>query len=139
MEPSLILIRGLPGSGKSTLAKKEFRNKGFIHYEADMFFERTGEYIFDPSKLKDAHAWCQKVTKYALGYGGKVVVSNTFVRLWEIQPYLDIAEEAGCLKVKVIKCVGNYGSVHGVPLETIERMKRNWEDYPGEEIYNGNN
>lgn len=51
----LIIVRGIPGSGKSTLAKKLCALLGGAYYEADMFFEQTGEYIFDPTKLAEAH------------------------------------------------------------------------------------
>jgi len=45
----LVIIRGLPGSGKSTFAKK-FVEKGFKHYEADMWMvDKDGNYSFDPS------------------------------------------------------------------------------------------
>ena len=56
---TLILLRGLPGSGKSTLAK-QLVNKDYAHKEADMFFvDSEGNYKFEPSKIKDAHAWCK--------------------------------------------------------------------------------
>jgi predicted kinase len=51
----LFLLRGLPGSGKSTLAK----SLGGMQIEADKYFMDGDEYKFDPSKLKEAHAWCQ--------------------------------------------------------------------------------
>lgn len=47
----LLLIRGLPGSGKSTMAK-EYAKAGYVHCEADQFFEIDGQYRFDASKLR---------------------------------------------------------------------------------------
>jgi len=75
----LILIRGLSGSGKSTLAKQM---KGVVHFEADMFFMKDGKYCYEPSRIKDAHAWCQSKTLRALRSGKDTVVSNTFTCLW---------------------------------------------------------
>jgi adenylate kinase family enzyme len=51
----LFLLRGLPGAGKSTLAE----SIGGMHMEADKYFMYEGKYEFDPSKTRDAHAWCQ--------------------------------------------------------------------------------
>lgn len=52
----LILVRGLPGSGKSTFAHAIWNNYAIC--EADQYFinKETGEYVFDGSKIKDAHA-----------------------------------------------------------------------------------
>lgn len=120
----LIIIRGLPGSGKSTLAQK-FVRLGFVHYETDMFFlDDHGEYRFDRNRLSEAHAWCQKAVQLALDEGEDVVVSNTFTRIWEMQPYLDMIANRTILTVE-----GNYQNLHGVPAAAIEMMKSRWEVY----------
>jgi predicted kinase len=122
----LLLLRGLPGSGKSTLAKTM---DGYRHLEADMYFvSPSGEYKFDPAGIKNAHAWCQDSTRWYLERGENVVVSNTFTKVWEMQPYLDMAKRFRA-HVEVRTCTGEYGSVHEVPEETLERMKANWEEY----------
>lgn len=118
----LVLIRGLPGSGKSTLARKMADTH--CHVEADKYFERQGDgYVFNPKDLPAAHAWCQKQTKELLDSGFNVVVSNTFTQKWEMEPYLKMG-----YPVKIITATGNYNNIHGVPPETIERMKARWED-----------
>ena len=129
----LILIRGLPGSGKSTFARsmvKRFLAAGlsYDHIETDMFFQYLDEYKFDTSKLKEAHLWAQDWCRAELQVGDSVVVSNTFTRIWEMQPYLDMAKEFKA-KVTVLTCEGQYGNVHGVPEEKIQEMKRRWEPY----------
>lgn len=44
----LFIIRGLPGSGKSMFARTIASSMDdTVHFEADMFFERDGEYRFD--------------------------------------------------------------------------------------------
>lgn len=121
--PELIIIRGLPGSGKSTLAK-QFEDLGYSHIETDQFFCQSGEYIFDATKLQEAHEWCFNRVKNLLDGGENVCVSNTFSRIWEMQPYLDLS----CHKT-VISCEGNYGNTHGVPDSVINNMRKRWEAY----------
>lgn len=118
----LVLIRGVPGSGKSTLAKK----LGYAHFEADMYFELKGKYTFDASKLQEAHKWCQNEVYKTLKAGKSCVVSNTFVKRWEMQPYLDMAKKEN-IPVRIIEATGNYKNVHGVPDEVIANMKQRWE------------
>jgi len=122
---TLILIRGLPGSGKSTIAKQFNAN----HIEADMFFEKEGKYCFEGNKIHDAHAWCQAEAKYHLNQGKKVVVSNTFTTIREIEPYFNIAKSYK-VSFKIIECNGSFESVHNIPIETMQRMKNRWENLP---------
>lgn len=116
----LILIRGLPGSGKSTLAKK-FIN--YRHFEADMFFYSEGNgYNYNADLIKDAHKWCQDSTWACLSNKINVVVSNTFTRKRELKPYFTIAKEFGIIPT-VITAEGNFGNIHNVPEDTIQKMK----------------
>lgn len=125
---TLHLVRGLPGSGKSTYAK----SLGCFHLEADMFFIRRGIYQFDGRKIKMAHHWCQDMAQRAINAGVDVVVANTFTTMKELQPYISMAKFSGDHPLRVYKCTGGYGSIHMVPNESMERMKRRWVDYPGE-------
>ena len=115
----LILIRGLPGSGKSTLAKSFGQH---IHFEADMYFEKSGKFAFDRVKLPDAHSWCLQRTSEELKKGNSVVVSNTFTRNVEMKPYFDLG-----YPVRVIEASGNWKSVHGVSDDHIGLMRNKWE------------
>lgn len=123
---TITLVRGLPGSGKSTFAKL-LANARCVHLEADMFFE-LGDcgYQFDASKLKDAHAWCQHQVELAMADADDVVVSNTFVKRWEMQAYINLAMKYG-YRVIEVTVNGNHGSIHNVPEATIERMRLSWE------------
>lgn len=128
MTQELILIRGLPGSGKSTLAKKFIKkDPNMLHYEADMYFVRSLGYKFNPIDLQKAHLWCRDTTRCALGAGRSVVVSNTFVKKWEMEPYIKMAEELR-IPVRILEAKGNFQNIHGVPEETIQKMRRNWEE-----------
>lgn len=121
---NLLLIRGIPGSGKSTLAKHLAANLGYIHLETDMFWENK---TFNPKLLPEAHKWCQDKTQECLVQGKSVVVSNTFVRLWEMTPYFQMG-----FPVTVWRTQGEFQNIHGVPDATVHKMKNNFEDFTGD-------
>jgi predicted kinase len=125
MKPKLTLIRGLPGSGKSTMARKIAVETGALHVEADMWVDYSHRH--ESEAVKRAHAICQSQARRALAFGGSVVVSNTFTRQWEMQPYLDMAHQYGA-QVEIITATGDYGSVHGVPESAIKAMRERWEE-----------
>lgn len=120
----LTLIRGLPGSGKSTLAK----TIEAVHLEADMYFvNEKGIYNFDPVLLAKAHYWCREKCEQLLQQGQSVVVSNTFIKQWEMDAYRALASKyKAMLKIKI--CSGNFKNIHNVPRNTLIKMKRGWED-----------
>jgi len=122
---NLILLRGLPGSGKSTLAK----SLGGMHMEADKYFMDGDEYKFDPSKLKEAHAWCQNAAKvWMTNRVPKIVISNTFTQTWEMDYYFEIAKEYGYVVYSLI-VENRHGGIneHGVPADKLEQMKNRFE------------
>jgi hypothetical protein len=96
------------------------------HFEADMFFMKDGIYQYDPTKIKQAHEWCQRQTFNALANGKSVVVSNTFTRLFELEPYFEMAKTFG-IEPNIIEATGNWPNVHGVPAEVVEKMRQRWE------------
>lgn len=117
--PNLVLIRGLPGSGKSTIARSM---AGYVHFEADMYFEKSTSYSFDPSKLKDAHDWCFTETSTALSRGSSVVVANTFVTLSEMERYLLLGYPTSIVEAK-----GSFTSDHQVDASVHQQMRESWE------------
>lgn len=118
----LVLIRGLPGAGKSTMAKV-LALVGYVHFEADMFFVKDGTYCYDRTRIRDAHAWCQNMTREALRAGQRTVVSNTFTQRREIEPYLQMSRN-----VRIIEARGTWPNEHGVPDETLRVMAERWEE-----------
>lgn len=132
----LYIIRGLPGSGKSTLAKMLLNyhraQVPFIpssHYETDMFFvNEKGEYLYDHTRIHEAHRWCQSCVFEELDNSDAVViVSNTFVKWEHIQPYVAYANRLEH-SIQLLECKGNFGSIHYVPKEHMARMKKQWEE-----------
>lgn len=135
----LILIIGIPGSGKSTKAREiitqyQANNLPIAHYEADMFFERSGEYKFNPAQLSLAHSWCQKKTEEAMKNNINVIVSNTSLTPKERRIYIELAKIYR-YKVQVITMTNEFQNIHGVPPESLERMKKRYIPYDESELY----
>jgi predicted kinase len=136
----LYLIIGIPGSGKTTKAKEiieayKAEGKEIRHYEADMFFEKDGEYKFEFFNLGKAHNWCFNNTREALKNGIDVIVSNTSLTPEERGPYLRLVKRFKC-ELEVITMTGEYENVHGVPKGKLEFMKKRYIPYSDEELAN---
>ncbi len=124
----VILLRGAPGSGKSTYVKKNFPD-AFV-CSADHYFERSGVYEFDPTKLGFAHGYCKHNFLQALIEGEPVViVDNTNLRRREFAYYAKTAKEYG-YKVyqKILR--GEYANTHGVPPHKVEQMRTRLQSAP---------
>jgi predicted kinase len=124
---------GIPGSGKSTTCKRlatDYLSKGFSVEicSADDFFMKSGTYQFDFKLLGSAHKMCQGLFKGALERNTDIViVDNTNIRPQDRKYYYKVAEEHGyTIVLEVIQGdvdICEQRNVHGVPRETIQRMK----------------
>lgn len=140
----LYLIRGLPGSGKSTLAESIHSTdpRESVVVEADHFFLSTDgnflRYHFDRRLLGAAHDEAYGRAMRFLWSGKNVIVANSFSTNREIDRYVGGVQRCDLpVKIKIIKCVNNFGSIHGVPNRVIENMRNRWEDVEGEVTFNG--
>jgi predicted kinase len=134
MSGVLFLVRGLPGSGKTSFATHIWNE--YAVCEADQYFyDKEGNYNFDPSKIKDAHAWCKNKVETMMGdhqlneqYYPEIAVSNTFTQEWEMEDYFKLAEKYGYKVVSLIVENRHGGkNVHGVPEDKLEIMKNRFE------------
>lgn len=131
MPKSLFLIRGVPGSGKSTFANTIWNDYAIC--EADKFhYDEEGNYNWDPTKVKQAHAWCKEQVENRMKenassngqYYPEIVVSNTFTQEWEMEDYFKLAEKYG-YRVTSIIVENRHGgtNVHNVPEDKLVEME----------------
>lgn len=134
MSGVLILLRGLPGSGKSSFAQLMWSE--YVICEADKFFyDNEGNYKFDGSKLKEAHAWCKNQVETFMKdhqsnqqFYPEIIVSNTFTQEWEMEEYFQLAQKYGYKVVSLIVENRHGGkNVHGVPDDKIEQMRNRFQ------------
>ena len=127
---SLYIIRGAPGSGKTTFGHR-LRVGGLVRYvysADDWMVDADGNYSFSPRALPKCHELCQTATESALLECEGVAVCNTFTRIWEMQPYVDMAKRIEC-PLYVIRCEGNFENVHGVPRAKVDEMRARFEGW----------
>ncbi len=136
----LILIGGLPGCGKSTLAAAIAAcNPPAKVFSADDYRYKDGVYVFDPAETAEVHARCVADTFDAIASRrySTVIVANTFTRKWERASYaisygkpgwgdwdmlfIPLYDNGFTNEQLFARCV------HNVPLDTIARMRANWE------------
>ena len=91
---TMVILRGLPRSGKSSLVRRIL--KTYPHAEvcsADAFFTQAdGSYQYDRTKIKEAHLFSQgRAEALCEDACNLVIVDNTHVKRWELQPYINTA------------------------------------------------
>lgn len=124
--PNCIILRGLPGSGKSSFAHQI----GAWIVSEDEFFTKNGEYKFDKTMLVHAHGFCfVKFCDYIDQNRPDICVDNTNTTKKEYQRYVDYAKDHG-YNVTILTVETDLTdeelakrNVHGVPIETIKRMR----------------
>lgn len=98
-----------------------------MHVETDMYFtDVNGDYQYVSKNLGEAHRWCLRTVEGYLSQGLDVVVSNSFTRHWEYEPYVSVANR---LKVPytVLVATGDFQNIHNVPDEVLAKMRSRWE------------
>lgn len=151
MKKFVIICRGIPGSGKTTWAfrcrKKlmclmdlidgtDYWNRMVVVSADDYWVRKDNVYDFNPKLLSNAHAYCFNGFKKALrDHHRFIFVDNTNIKRKDFQKYVELAVEHGYTVRE--KTVGKFDAeslklyaernIHGVPLETIERMARKFE------------
>ena len=130
----LILLRGVPGSGKSTLGEVILytpgsNNTNNVLSADDFFIDEHGNYIFDATKIKEAHNQCQlKCAERMKLQLSKIVVANTFTQDWEMTPYFEMSERYNYrVHTIIVENRHNGKNVHEVPEDKLQVMKDRFE------------
>jgi predicted kinase len=124
-EKNLILIRGLPGSGKTSFAELLVKHSNACSYSVDDYFTtENGEYRFEFDKNHLAYKQCENNTEAAMQQGKPIiVVHNTFVYDWEMEPYLKLASTFNYrLFVLTTEKYHDRANTHAVTEEQIRKM-----------------
>jgi predicted kinase len=125
----LILLRGVPGSGKSTFAnvilQQPNNNPQEVLSADDFFVNNEGDYIFDDTKIKEAHNYCQfRCSERMRQEISRIVVANTFTQEWEMDIYYEMAKRYN-YRVHSVIIENRHGNenIHGVPKDKLQIMK----------------
>lgn len=144
-EKRVIIVRGVPGIGKKTYV--EWRE---LHKEVEgtyticnwtKIFERWSDsgivYNYDPTRVREADNRLMRTYISALSEKvDRVYVVHTFEKMWQYNPYVDLANLHG-YEVEIVEllCRGkrelrhfNRRSVHNVPMEKSLRVFTEWHN-----------
>lgn len=122
----MVLVRGLPCSGKTTYAQVNFASQGFKHIEIDMFFTKNGVFKYEPGRYEEAAEWCQRKAIDIVKLGQDIVVSNVFLRHWEMGFYLQLAEKHG-YEIIVHTCQIAFKCKSSYPQKVLNYMQEMFE------------
>ena len=132
------ILRGVQGSGKSTLADDlliAYPN-GVAVSTDNFWLTPTGEYKFDPRKLKEAHQWCFDQFRMAVAADFKeIILDNTNIRVAHFEKYVEYAETYGYTVIVISISPDSVDNLverqaHGVPEDTIARGIVAFEPWP---------
>lgn len=133
----IIVVSGLPGAGKTTyvqlmIAQACAGAQAAASLSADDFFiQSDGSWVFNPAKIRDAHAHCLKrfIAHCQAGDLDLCIIDNTNLTVAEIAPYMAIAQAYGHVaSVLTITCSAEIAfarQIHGVSLDRFMHMFAN--------------
>jgi predicted kinase len=131
----------LPGSGKSYIGKQliedTIRDNAAEHIiSADDYFLKNGRYVYEASKISEAHQTAQRnfYSRASKGYS-PLIIDNTNLQSWEMIPYVQAAIQYS-YHIEIIEPVTPWKWIphklaqknkHNVPMEKIKKMMDNYD------------
>lgn len=118
------ILRGVQGCGKSTLARSlASGNDDSIICSADDYFMVNGVYTFNPEKLGEAHAACQRKAREAITYRvPRIIIDNVNATTAQLLPYLEMANAGEYLIFSlIVEHRHKELNEHRVPIHTRRR------------------
>jgi len=148
MNNFVCIMRGVPGTGKTTAIEKVFDacpdGWDLVSVSADYFWHLQNgrwseEYTFNASRIAESHAFCRGMfyAEAVAPHWGKskgIFVDNTNIKLKDFQWYIDIGRYLGYDIYQWIPTDLKDSqelferNVHGVSLDTIQRMLDTFEE-----------
>lgn len=125
---TVIILRGPAGSGKSTWTKKYSLPQAYIVSTDNYFINNDGDYVFDRNKLGYYHQCAlEEFERLVLAGVPCIILDNTNIRRKDYKKYVDFGRKNSYTVFQ--KCfTGEYTSIHGVPIETVLRMRQTFEE-----------
>lgn len=141
----LIIMRGAPGCGKSHLSRQivemtvgsTYSNYQTHIFSTDDFYMVNGHYRYEKTRLPEAHEWNQRRVSTVAKQGlSPIIVDNTNIEIWEMEPYaktaiyngyyLEIMEPKTPWARKAYQLAKR--NIHSVPVTVIRRMLDNYQN-----------
>lgn len=121
----LYIFRGLPGSGKSTHAHRV----ASLVVEPDMFrYNASMQYKFNADKNSEVFDKATDLLVYAMRHlrMPAIALTATFTKVERLRRFIKLGKKYG-YSVIVVECYGDYGNIHNVPEDVIDRMRKEFE------------
>jgi predicted kinase len=142
IQPSVVIMRGLPGSGKSHLVSHSAEylsnpSQTAIISADDYFIDDSSRYRFDSSSAHKAHLSCLVKFLTSLANGARlVIIDNTNTQQWEYTIYTYICDILGYqYYILEIPCIGQlmcetylHRNLHNIQLPAMNKMSQRWEE-----------
>lgn len=136
----MVLMQGPQGVGKTTIAKAIAKRGGVQILSADDYFMKDGSYVFDGTRLADAHAACKRRAEEVLTTSEDVaLIDNCNKNMRDASAYMSLVTGHVLVlriqpknQVEAIRC-GNR-SVHQVPSKNVIRTYNDTGELTGTNV-----
>jgi hypothetical protein len=96
------------------------------------------KYVFKVDKVKEYHKLNQEKAREFMKNNPRYavcIIDNTNITCFQAKPYVLLGVEFGW-DIQFIRCTSNWKNIHGVPQDTLDRMKESMENLEVEKCLN---